>query len=184
MGQLIDDLLRFSRLNRQPLRRHSVNTTDLVRRVIAELEPELEGRTIDLRVGELPACVGDLSLLHQVWTNLIGNAIKFTRTRDQAIIEIGWRRDDGPVVYYVADNGVGFDMAYTSKLFTVFQRLHSAEEYEGTGAGLAIVQRIVHRHDGRVWADATRDAGATFFFTLGGIADLGLEANYHSAGRG
>ena len=117
-------------------------------------------------MGRLPACLADAPLLKQVWSNLLANAIKFTQCRASARIEVGCREDDGEQTYFVKDNGVGFDMRYADKLFGVFQRLHRAEQYEGTGVGLAIVQRIVHRHGGRVWAEAEEGQGATFHFTL------------------
>lgn len=166
MGRLIDDLLTFSRLSRKPLQMEPLDSTRLVRQVLAELEAERSGRQIELRLDELPPCKGDAALLKQVWLNLLSNAIKYTRRREVAVIEIGSVEEEGQQVYLIKDNGVGFDMRYSHKLFNVFQRLHRAEEYEGTGVGLAIVQRIVHRHGGRVWAEAEVDQGATFYFTL------------------
>jgi light-regulated signal transduction histidine kinase (bacteriophytochrome) len=166
MGSLIDDLLAFSRLSRAPLNRQEVQTDDLVRVVLAELESERAGRQIDLRLGELPACSGDPALLRQVWVNLLSNAFKYTQKREVAVVEIGCECAPAGDIYFVRDNGTGFDMRYASKLFGVFQRLHRAEDYEGTGVGLALVQRIVHRHGGRIWAEAEVDRGATFYFTL------------------
>ena len=170
MGRLVDDLLAFSRLGRQAIKKQPVASTDLVREVLAELRNEQEGRQVETSIGELPVCQADRALLGQVFMNLLSNALKFTQKREKAIIEIGSREADGTRVYFVKDNGVGFDMRYADKLFGVFQRLHRAEEYEGTGVGLAIVQRVVHRHGGRVWADAELDKGATFYFTLEGGA--------------
>ena len=167
MGELIDDLLAFARLSRQDLNRREVDTGLLVRRVLAELGNPWPGRLVQLRLGPLPACVADPALLKQVWVNLLSNALKYTRRREEAEIEIGWARSGGPDVFYVRDNGAGFDPRYAGKLFGVFQRMHRLEDYEGTGVGLAIVQRIVHRHGGRVWAEAQVDRGATFYFTLG-----------------
>jgi len=166
MGALIDDLLTFSRLSRTPINKRQIDTAALVNHVLTEPGFKPDSRNIDLRIGELPACVGDPALLKQVWMNLLSNAFKYTRKREPALVEIGCRREDGADVFFVGDNGTGFDMRYASKLFRVFQRLHRAEDYEGTGVGLAIVQRIVHRHGGRVWADATINRGATFYFTL------------------
>ena len=166
MGQLIDDLLSFSRLSRQPINRQTINTTDLVRQVLDILQDELKGRDVEIEIGELPVCQGDPALLKQVWINLLSNAFKFTLERQVARIEIGCEEREGEQVYFVKDNGVGFDMQYVDKLFGVFQRLHRSEEYEGTGVGLAIVQRIIHRHGGRVWTEAKLNDGATFFFTL------------------
>jgi PAS domain S-box-containing protein len=167
MGELIDDLLAFSRLNRQPLKGQQVDTAPLVRNTLEDLAPQREGRQIEILTGTLPACWGDPALLKQVWVNLISNAIKYTRGRAPARIEIGCETDNGENVYFVRDNGTGFDMQYAHKLFTVFQRLHLADDFEGTGVGLAIVQRVVHRHGGRVWAEAEEDRGAIFRFTLG-----------------
>jgi light-regulated signal transduction histidine kinase (bacteriophytochrome) len=169
MGALIDDLLAFSRLGRQPVKKQSVLAGDLVRRVFADLSGETEGRQVELSVGELPPCRADPALLQQVFANLLSNALKFSKKRDVARIEVGCQRPDGAgaPVYFVKDNGAGFDMQYADKLFGVFQRLHPAQEYEGTGIGLAIVQRIIHRHGGRIWAEAEIDRGAAFYFTLG-----------------
>jgi PAS domain S-box-containing protein len=166
MGELIDDLLAFSRMSRQPLSKRTVITEELVRAVLVDLNVEPANREAQIRIGSLPSCEGDPSLLKQVWINLISNALKYSRKRDQAVIEIGCVREKGEDVFFVRDNGTGFNMRYADKLFGVFQRLHRAEDYEGTGVGLAIVQRIVHRHGGRVWADAVVDRGATFHFTL------------------
>jgi signal transduction histidine kinase len=167
MGQLIDDLLAFSRLSRQPLKKQKVVTADLARQVLEELKREQDGRRIDASVADLPQCEGDPKLLKQVFVNLLSNAVKYTRKREVARIEVGSEKINGETVYFVKDNGAGFSMSYADKLFGVFQRLHRSEEYEGTGVGLAIVQRVIHRHGGRIWAEATVDKGASFYFTLG-----------------
>ena len=167
MGTLIDDLLSFSQLSRSPLERGETNMMKVVRSALNELAPALNDRQIEVRCGELPVCWGDASLLKQVWLNLLSNAVKYTQKCPAAVVEIGAREEGGQTVYFVRDNGAGFDMRYVGKLFGVFHRLHRAEDYEGTGVGLAIVQRIVHRHEGRVWAVGTVDQGATFSFTLG-----------------
>ncbi len=167
MGDLIDDLLTFSRLSRASLERLPVNTNALVRSVVQDLQTAYPDRQVEWVVGELPPCEGDLSLLKQVWINILANALKYTGRRDVARIEVCSRRtESGAPVYLVKDNGAGFDMRYADKLFGVFQRLHRAEDYEGTGVGLAIVQRIIHRHGGRVWAEGVVNEGATFYFTL------------------
>jgi PAS domain S-box-containing protein len=168
MGELIDDLLGFARLSRQPLARQAVDMGRLVREVVIELNPLGTGRRIETRISDLPAGEGDPALVKQIWTNLLSNAVKYTRQCPEALVEVGCEHSNGAAVYFVRDNGVGFDMQYASKLFGVFQRLHRAEEFEGTGVGLAIVQRIVHRHGGRVWANAKPGEGATFYFTLKG----------------
>jgi signal transduction histidine kinase len=168
MGQLIDDLLAFSRLGRKELTKRPVATADLVRQVLEDLQAERAGRQVQITLGDLPSCQAEPALLKQVFVNLLQNALKYSRKREVAHIEVGCREDNGECIYFVKDNGVGFDMQYASKLFGVFQRLHRAEEYEGTGVGLAIVQRIVQRHGGRVWAEAAIDQGATFCFTLEG----------------
>jgi signal transduction histidine kinase len=170
MAQLIDDLLEFSRLGRKPLDVASVDLAALARTVVQDLGQANTDRKLDVTVGELPPAMGDRALLRQVLTNLIGNAFKFTRQRPDAQVEIGWRDENGECVYYVKDNGAGFDMRYASKLFGVFQRLHPAADFEGTGVGLALVQRIVHRHGGRIWGEGRVNEGATFSFTLGGGA--------------
>jgi light-regulated signal transduction histidine kinase (bacteriophytochrome) len=175
MGELVDGLLAFSRLGRQAMRPQAVSQDELVGECLADLHRDRIGRRVRVEIGELPPADGDAMLLRQVWLNLISNALKYTSKKEAAEIEIGSRKGDGPeymITYYVRDNGVGFDMKYAHKLFGVFQRLHRAEEYEGTGVGLAIVQRIVQRHGGRVWAEAQRGEGATFFFTL---KEAGLE---------
>ena len=166
MDHLVNDLLAFSRLGRQPLTRQAVAPADLVRQALEELRSEQEGRRVELRIGDLPACLADPTLLKQVFVNLLSNAFKFTRHREAALITIGCRADGNIHSYFVKDNGVGFEMQYADKLFGVFQRLHRAEDYEGTGVGLAIVQRIIHRHGGHVWAEAEVNNGATFYFTL------------------
>ena len=167
MGELIDDLLAFARLSRQPVNRRPVDMTRVMNEAIAELNPQSNGRQIQLRVSTLPACQGDPALLKQACLNLLSNAVKYSRDREPALVEVGSTHEKGADVYFVRDNGVGFDMQYASKLFGVFQRLHRADEFEGTGVGLAIVQRIVHRHGGRVWASAELGRGATFYFTIG-----------------
>lgn len=168
MGQLVDGLLAFSRLGRQPLRTEWLLPNDLIRQVLADLAPEQAGRHLEISVGDLSSCDADPILLKQVFVNLISNALKFTSQRAIGHITVGCRQVNGEVVYFVADDGAGFDMKYAHKLFGVFQRLHRVEDYPGTGVGLAIVQRIVHRHGGRIWADAALDHGATFSFTLPG----------------
>jgi PAS domain S-box-containing protein len=168
MGRLVDDLLSFSRFSRQAMAATLIDPATLVREAFDMLSSGQPERSVKMTIGDLTACRGDRGLLKQVFVNLISNALKFTRQRDPAIIEVGSRRMDGQTVYFVRDNGAGFDMRYVGKLFGVFQRLHAAEAYEGTGVGLAIVQRIVHRHGGRIWAEGELDKGATFFFTLGG----------------
>jgi len=164
MGRLIDDLLAFSRLSRQPVQKHRVSLVQMVRSVFEELNTET--RQVEIRIGELPDCFADPTLLKQVIINLLSNALKFTQQREGAEIEVGALSRDEKTVYYVKDNGVGFDMQYADKLFGVFQRLHRSEDFEGTGVGLAIVQRIIHRHGGQVWAEAQVDGGATFYFTI------------------
>ncbi len=166
MGHLIDDLLAFSRLGRLALSQIPVAPHRLVESALAALESERAGRDIDFKIAELPACQGDPALLQQVWVNLLANALKFTRGQAPASIEIGAWENSDETIYYVRDNGAGFDMRYADKLFGVFQRLHRAEEFEGTGVGLAIVQRIIRKHGGRVWADGQPGKGATFYFAL------------------
>lgn len=165
-GQLVDDLLSLSRVGRTELKLEIVGLKGVVEGVVRDLEGDAAGREIEWRIGELPFLECDAALLKQVMINLLGNALKYTRPRAKAVIETGTQVQDGQTVVYVRDNGVGFSMKYADKLFGVFQRLHRSEDFEGTGVGLATVQRIVHKHGGRVWAEAVLDKGATFCFTL------------------
>lgn len=166
MSNLIDNLLSFSRLSRQPLKKQSINPRLLVDQALEMLLADKDGRVIDISVENLPACMADPALLKQVYVNLLSNAIKFTGRKEHAAIEVGCLQENHETIYYVRDNGVGFNMDYANKLFGVFQRLHRSEDYEGTGVGLAIVQRIINRHGGRIWATSEPDQGATFCFTL------------------
>ena len=185
MGRLLEDLLAFSRLSRLPLNKQTVSPAGIVQKVLAELRLGQEQRKVEVTLGDLPDCQADPALLKQVWINLLSNAFKFTSKCEAARIEIGaisdfksQISDSSPhpskseilnlksAIYYVRDNGVGFDMQYAGKLFGVFQRLHRAVDFEGTGVGLTIVQRIVNRHGGRIWAEAEVDKGATFYFTI------------------
>jgi len=166
-GELVDDLLSLSRVGRTELKLEIVGLKGVVEGAVRNLEGEAQGREIEWRVGELPFVECDARLIQQVFANLLSNALKFTRPRTKAVIEVGTREQDGQAVVFVRDNGVGFSMKYTDKLFGVFQRLHRPEDFEGTGVGLATVQRIVHKHGGRVWAEAELDKGAMFSFTLG-----------------
>ena len=169
MGRLIEALLNFARLGRQPLKAQPVELDALVKQVIEELQAGTDGRSIDFAVGALGTAMADPALLRQVLANLLGNAIKFSRDRNPAVVEVGCRKESdtsGAHVYYVKDNGAGFDMRHYDKLFGVFQRLHTADAFEGTGVGLSIVQRVITRHGGRVWADSKPGEGATFYFTL------------------
>jgi light-regulated signal transduction histidine kinase (bacteriophytochrome) len=166
MAQLIEDLLKFSRLSRQPLIKRNISPVSLIDEVLDDLKAEQENRKVEIHIPDLPTCEADPSLLKQVFINLIGNALKYARKREIATIEVGYRNGSQPCVYYVKDNGVGFNMDFADKLFGVFQRLHSSDEFEGTGVGLAIVHRIISRHGGRIWAESAVDQGATFYFTL------------------
>jgi light-regulated signal transduction histidine kinase (bacteriophytochrome) len=167
MGTLIDDLLSFSRIARAETRETTVSLEQLVKEVRDEMQPETGGRDITWKIGALPDLHGDRSMLRLVLVNLMSNAVKFTRERPRAEIEIGsLERNNDEVMVFIKDNGIGFDMKYVHKLFGVFQRLHRAEAFEGTGIGLATVQRIIHRHGGRVWAEALVDGGATFSFSI------------------
>ncbi|MEY2494156.1 MAG: hypothetical protein QOJ45_648 [Verrucomicrobiota bacterium] len=171
MGQLIDDLLTFSRTGRQAFNVQPVITADIVNAALDDLKAMQENRRVNISVGDLADCEADASLLRQVWLNLLSNALKYTRKCDPAVITIGSRREGETDVFFIQDNGAGFDMKYADKLFGVFQRLHLADDYEGTGVGLALVQRIVQRHGGKVWAEAKLNLGATFHFTLTGGQD-------------
>ena len=166
MAHLIDDLLALSRLGRQEVRKSRIDLAPEVTKLVKELRAAEPGHALDLKITELPPAFGDLSLLRQVLANLLANAFKFTQHTDKAVIEVGGERLAGETIYYVKDNGIGFDMRYRDKLFGVFQRLHPIGEFEGTGVGLAIVHRILQRHEGRVWAEGKVNEGATFFFAL------------------
>ena len=166
MHRLIDDLLHLARFSRQPLETHTVKMTDLVRRVAANVAHQWRERTVQLQINELPDCLGDGSLLEHVFTNLLSNAFKFTSQRDPARIEVGASSTPNEQVYFIRDNGVGFDMKYAERLFSAFQRLHSQAEFPGTGIGLSIVHRIIRRHGGRAWAESELHKGATLYFSL------------------
>jgi signal transduction histidine kinase len=191
MGELIDDLLRLSRLGREPLRKQAVDVRGLVQGVVGELRAAEAARRLDISIGELPAAQADPSLLRQVWVNLVANALKFTRRREHAVIEIGGaeraaqaiassgsgqrtapdpdgRRPGwaGQKLYWIKDNGAGFDPQQAARLFGIFQRLHAAKDFEGTGVGLSIARRIIERHGGSIWAQGEPDRGAAFHFTL------------------
>jgi signal transduction histidine kinase/HAMP domain-containing protein len=168
MGQLIDDLLSFSRLSRKEMHMSRVNMEAMARDVWSEIKESNPNRELDFRIVNMIPVFGDASLIKQVIINLLANAVKFTRGRKPAVIEIGSRNEGSEITYYVKDNGAGFDMRYSDKLFGVFERLHRPDEFEGTGVGLAIVQRIIHRHGGRIWAEGKVDGGATFYFTIAG----------------
>ena len=166
MGILIDDLLRFSRTGRTGLHRENLDMNRALQDALIPIKESSAGRGIEWVIGDLPSVLGDYALLRQVWANLLENAVKFTRHREAARIEVGAREGNGEITFVVADNGVGFDMQYVGKLFGVFQRLHSQEEFEGTGIGLANVKRIINRHGDHVWVEAELDRGTTFYFTL------------------
>lgn len=166
MGKLIDDLLAFSRMGRREMALQPLDMDAMVRGVADELHAAEPQRAIEFAFSPLPLAWGDAAMLRQVWVNLLANAVKFSHQRQVAHIEIGGRTETGETIYWVKDDGAGFDMQYAGKLFGVFQRLHRQDEFEGTGVGLAIVQRILHRHNGRIWGEGKPDAGATFWFAL------------------
>lgn len=166
MGELIDDLLGFSQANRAPLELEAVDIAALAESAISELEPQLKGRELEVVYGRLPVVRGDRILLKRVLVNLLANAVKFTRGRQEARVEIDSFKQNGECVIFVRDNGVGFEAELSHRLFRVFERLHRGEEFEGTGIGLALVERIVVRHGGRIWAESVPGEGATFYFTL------------------
>jgi light-regulated signal transduction histidine kinase (bacteriophytochrome) len=166
MSRMIDGVLTLSRLGRQPMRRSEVEMQSMLEELVAGLKAKFPDRRLDFVIGRLPNIEGDPALLEQVWTQLLLNALKFTNPRESARIEIGSVAGDNEVTYFVRDNGVGFDMKYEGKLFGLFQRFHTEKEFEGTGVGLAVVRRLVRRHEGRAWAEAAVDGGATFYFAL------------------
>jgi len=167
MAELIDGLLELSKVGRKDAQRQRTSLDGLVREVLRELEPETQSREIEWRIAALPAVDADPMLIRQVFMNLLSNAVKYSRRRARAVIEVGALQRGADSILYVRNNGVGFDAKYADKLFSVFQRLHRPEDFEGTGVGLAIVQRIIHKHGGRIWAEAEVGKGAVFYFTLG-----------------
>jgi signal transduction histidine kinase len=169
MGELVDGLLGLARVGRQSLSLQMTDLRPVVSEVVSQLRAEVQGREVEWRIGELPWVKCDPILVRQVFRNLISNALKYSRSRPAALIEIGQSDSNGQLLIFVRDNGLGFSMKYANKLFGAFQRLHRAEDFEGTGMGLATVQRIVHKHGGRIWAEAEPDKGATFYFTLAGL---------------
>jgi two-component system, sensor histidine kinase and response regulator len=166
MAALISSLLEFARVGRTELRRYEFSVQEVVEEVLRELKPDLEGREINWQVEPLPQVLADRTMLKQVWVNLIANAVKYSRHRRPAVIQIGCRTHGTEFEFFVRDNGAGFDMRYADRLFGVFQRLHGPAEFEGTGIGLANVRRIITRHGGRTWAEAKVDQGAVFYFSL------------------
>jgi light-regulated signal transduction histidine kinase (bacteriophytochrome) len=166
MGDLIDDILLLSRVGRQKMKGFEIDMEYLVKNVWEDLRPDWDGREIELITDDLPNAQGDRILMAQVFQNLLSNSIKFTRNKNPAVIEVGAQNYKDEIIYYVKDNGAGFDMKYIDKLFGLFQRLHTAEEFEGTGVGLSIVQRIIKRHGGQVWGEGEPFKGATIYFTL------------------
>ena len=177
MDALVNDLLAFSKLGREDVQRRQVKTVEIVAEILTELRSEAGDRAVEVVVGDLPACSADKAMLRQVFTNLLANAFKYTRRQRETRIEVGCTRTGNESVYFVRDNGAGFDMSRADKLFGVFQRLHRMEDFEGTGVGLALVKRIVEKHGGRIWAQAAPDAGATFSFTIEPLATPGLETS-------
>jgi light-regulated signal transduction histidine kinase (bacteriophytochrome) len=165
MGILIDDLLAFSKLGRKEVQKQPVNTQEIVRQILREIGHSAPLKAV-IKINNLPVSYADRSLLYQVWMNLISNALKYSEKKESPAIEIGAADAENETTYYVKDNGAGFDMNYAYKLFGVFQRLHSTEEFEGTGIGLAIIQRIITRHGGSVRAEGKVNEGASFYFTL------------------
>jgi hypothetical protein len=170
LTQMIDGLLKFCRLGRQALSREPIDLAALARQAVESLRCDQQDKRVKVQIGNLPGCIGDPMLLNQVFVNLVSNAFKFTTHTKNPAVEIGSEQRNGENVYFVRDNGIGFEMQYADKLFGVFQRLHSEEEFGGNGVGLSIVKRIIERHGGRIWAEAELEKGATFFFTLPNLA--------------
>ena len=166
MGQLIDDLLDLSRIGRQPMKKKLINLETIIKKAYQALHPEWKDRKVSFTVHQCPSVSADPNLMQIVFMNLLSNALKFTRKQTTIEIEVGYKKENNQIVFFVKDNGVGFDMKYADKLFSPFQRLHRTEEYEGTGIGLATVRRIIHRHGGQIWVESKSDSGTTFYFTL------------------
>jgi light-regulated signal transduction histidine kinase (bacteriophytochrome) len=184
MGQLVDDLLNLARVGRRDLSLQATGFKSLVEEVIVGLEPEIGNRRIEWKIGDMPYVDCDPALMKQVFQNLLANAVKFTRPRECAVIEVGQARREGLSTVFVRDNGVGFSMKYADKLFGVFQRLHRMEDFEGTGVGLATVQRIIQKHGGRIWGEAELDRGATFYFTMANPEEIEVKTKAAKAGVG
>jgi light-regulated signal transduction histidine kinase (bacteriophytochrome) len=183
MGGMIDDLLNLARLDRRSMDLQMTSLNSLVENLLHDLESETTDRKIDWRVGSLPSVNCDPGLMQQVFANLLSNAVKYTRRRERAVIEIDQSTSNGQLVLFVRDNGAGFNPKYSEKLFGTFQRLHTDEEFEGTGVGLATVQRIVGKHGGRIWDDAETSKGATFYFSLDEAAAVSGAVNRHASGK-
>jgi light-regulated signal transduction histidine kinase (bacteriophytochrome) len=181
MGGMIDDLLNLARLDRRSMDLKMTSLNSLVENALRDLASETTDRKIDWRVGSLPSVNCDPGLIQQVFANLLSNAVKYTRRRERAVIEIDQSTINGQLVLFVRDNGAGFNPKYSDKLFGTFQRLHTDQEFEGTGVGLATVQRIVRKHGGRIWAEAETNNGATFFFSLGEAAAMSAAVNRHAS---
>jgi light-regulated signal transduction histidine kinase (bacteriophytochrome) len=172
MGTLIDDLLSFSRTGRSELKKSVLDMNQVVDDALTQIKPLFADRKIDLEISQLPTVPGDYNLIKLVWSNLLDNAVKYTRFKEKAVIKIGFKEEENETVFLIKDNGAGFDMKYSQKLFGVFQRMHSSSEFEGTGIGLANVRRIILRHGGRTWAEAQPDEGATFYFSIPRQTDI------------
>ncbi len=183
MGGMIDALLNLARLDRRSMDLQMTSLNSLVENVLHDLESETTDRKIDWRVGSLPSVNCDPGLIQQVFANLLSNAVKYTRHRERAVIEVDQSINNGQLVLFVRDNGAGFNPKYAEKLFGTFQRLHTDQEFEGTGVGLATVQRIVRKHGGRIWAEAETNKGATFYFSLGEAAAMSGAVNRHASGK-
>ncbi len=166
MGQLIEDLLAFSRVGREPIKKRRIETRRLAREALAELGDAQEGRDVEVLIDELPPCRADRALLKQVFLNLLANALKFTRSCERVEIRVGFKENNGETVYFIRDNGLGFDMSHSESIFQAFHRLNRTRDFEGSGVGLALVKRIIERHDGRIWAESVKACGATFYFVL------------------
>ena len=182
MGGLIDDLLRLSQVTRAELKMKRVDLSGMARAVAESLQGERSGRTVEWAIEEGMRITADTELIRILMQNLLQNAWKFTGKTEKPTIRVGTLERDGKKVYFVADNGVGFDMAHAERLFGAFQRLHHAADFPGTGIGLAIAQRIIHRHDGKIWAEAKEGEGATFFFTIGDLGNDSSRRQDHPAG--
>lgn len=183
MGQLIEHLLHFSQLNRQPLHKQRLRIAAMVQEVLEELKKQESPRHVNLSIGDLSDAAGDPILLRQVFLNLLSNAFKFTRNADRPEVKIDCQQQEQETIYSVRDNGAGFDMRFAGNLFHVFHRLHSATEFEGTGVGLSLVQRIIHRHGGRIWAEAAVNQGATFYFSLPRLGEAVIDQPLPTRGR-